>query len=288
MKISFIGLGAMGYPMAGHLPGSHKVTVWNRTDGVAQRHAKEFGSHAAESLAECANAEVVISILPTSVEVNGIVERLLPHLERGTLWIDATSGEPEMARDTAATLAAAGVGFVDAPVTGGVPGAEKGTLTVMMGGAADDAERATEIMKAYGAKIFHVGGIGTGNAIKAMANTMMATNMLIAAECLYSLRKLGFDMKLALDVLNAGSGRSNVSENLLPKRLVDGEWPATFKLWLLDKDVRIATSIMHDQHLSAPIANLASQLYTAALREKPDSDYIEIVKFVAALNGEEW
>lgn len=289
MKIAFVGLGAMGYPMAGHLKKHHDVTVWNRTGEVAERHAKEFGTTRAASLADCAGADAVITIVPTSREVDEIVDPLIGSLRPGTLWIDATSGDPVASRATAARLKAKQIAFVDAPVTGGTPGAIAGTLTVMIGGSREDAERARGICESFGKKIVHVGGVGAGHAIKAVNNAMMAANMLVAAEGLLSLKKFGFDMATALEVLNAGSGRSNVTENLLPKRIVDGEWPLTFKLSLLDKDIRIAASVAHTQHLAVPMLALTSQLYTAALRELgKEADYIEVAKFVAGLNAEIW
>ncbi len=289
MKIAFIGLGAMGYPMAGHLAKHHDVTVWNRTAEGAERHAKEHGTARAASLEECAAADAIITIVPTSHEVDAIADQLIARLRPGTLWIDATSGDPVASRATAARLAARNVAFVDAPVTGGTPGAIAGTLTVMIGGSKEDFERARAICASYGKTIAHVGEVGAGHAIKAVNNAMMAANMLVAAEGLLSLKKFGFDMATALAVLNAGSGRSNVTENLLPKRIVDGEWPLTFKLSLLDKDIRIAASVAHGQHLAVPMLALTSQLYTAALRELGQgADYIEVAKFVAGLNGEEW
>src|SRR3954451_19729480 len=101
MKIAFIGLGAMGYPMARHLSKKHDLIVWNRTHAKAERHASEHGTRAAGELAECAAAEVIITMLPTSREVDEIVGKLAGDLRRGTLWIDATSGDPNVSRETA-------------------------------------------------------------------------------------------------------------------------------------------------------------------------------------------
>ena len=95
MKIAFIGLGAMGFPMARHLAKQHDLLVWNRTREKAERHAREHGTTLANDLADCVNAEVIITMLPTSVEVDGIVDKLLPSVHPGTLWIDATSGDPK-------------------------------------------------------------------------------------------------------------------------------------------------------------------------------------------------
>jgi 3-hydroxyisobutyrate dehydrogenase len=289
MKIGFIGLGAMGYPMAGHLKKEHDVTVWNRTREVAEKHVKQYGTKLAAALDACAEAEVIISIVPTSREVDQLVDAIWETLRPGTLWIDATSGDPVTSGETARRLRTKGVAFVDAPVTGGTPGAVAGTLTVMIGGAADDFARAAAVIKPYAGKVVHVGEVGAGHAIKAINNAMLATNMWAASECFLIAKRFGIDLHTAFDVINAGSGRSNVTENLLPKRLLDGEWTVTFKLQLHDKDIRIAASMAHAQHLAAPMLALTSQLFTAALKNLDEgADYIEVAKYAAAMSGEEW
>jgi 3-hydroxyisobutyrate dehydrogenase len=228
-------------------------------------------------------------MLPTSREVDEIVDKLLPHLRRGTLWIDATSGDPNVSRETAARLAEKGVAFVDAPVTGATVGAENATLTIMIGGSAEDFARAREILRLCGKTIIHVGPIGAGHAIKVLTNSIMGATVWITSECLLLAKQFGIDMKTALEVTNASSGRSNASENLLPMRLRDGKWPLIFKLVHHDKDIRIATSIAHQQHASTPLLALTQQLFTAALHELGDqADYIEVAKVIAAMNGTEW
>ncbi|HYR28062.1 MAG TPA: NAD(P)-dependent oxidoreductase, partial [Thermoanaerobaculia bacterium] len=172
MKIAFIGLGAMGFPMARHLAKEHDVLVWNRTREKAEKHAAEEGSRLANDLAECATAEVIVTILPTSKEVDEIVDRLLPHVQPGTLWIDATSGDPNVSRLTAQRLAEKGVEFVDAPVTGAVVGATNATLTIMIGGSAEAFARAKEILRLNGKTLIHVGPVGSGHAIKVLTNSI--------------------------------------------------------------------------------------------------------------------
>jgi 3-hydroxyisobutyrate dehydrogenase len=289
MRIGFIGLGAMGFPMARHLAKEHEVVVWNRTREKAERHSREHGTKLARDIQDCANAEVIITMLPTSREVDEVIDRMAPALRKGTLFIDATSGDPNVSRETAARLAAAGVDFVDAPVTGAVVGAENATLTIMIGGAAEAFERAKEVLRLCGKTIIHVGEVGGGHAIKALTNTIMGATVWITSECMLIAKKYGIDMKTAFAVTNAGSGRSNASENLLPMRLVEGKWPLVFKLALHDKDIRIASSIAHQQHAATPMLALTSQLFTAALHELGDeADYIEVAKIVARMNGTEW
>lgn len=289
MKIAFIGLGAMGYPMARHLSKEHDVLVWNRTREKAERHAREHGTTLANDLAECASAETIITILPTSREVDDIVDQLMPHLNAGTLWIDATSGDPNTSRLTAARLAARGVEFVDAPVTGAVVGAENATLTIMMGGTAENFARAEAILRLNGKKLIHVGGVGAGHAIKVLTNSIMAATVWITSECLLLAKQLGIDIGTALEVTNSGSGRSNASENLLPMRLRDHQWPLVFKLAHHDKDIRIAASLAHQQHASTPMLALTQQLFSGALHQLGEgADYIEVAKIVAKMNGTTW
>ena len=289
MKIGFIGLGAMGYPMARHLAKEHEVVVWNRTKEKAERHSREHGTKLAQNLTDTAAGDVIITMLPTSREVDEIVGQLLPSVRRGTLWIDATSGDPNVSRETAKRLAAKGVEFVDAPVTGAIVGAENATLTIMIGGSKEAFERAKEILRLNGKTLIHVGDIGSGHAIKVLTNSIMGATVWMTAECLLLAKQLGIDIKTALAVTNAGSGRSNASENLLPMRLAEGKWPLVFKLAHHDKDIRIAASLAHQQHASTPMLALTSQLFTAALHELGDkADYIEVAKIVARMNGTEW
>lgn len=289
MKIAFIGLGAMGYPMARHLSKEHELIVWNRTREKAERHARKHGTKLVKDLAECASAPIIITMLPTSKEVDEIVDELLPHLQEGTLWIDATSGDPNVSRETARRLAGKGVAFVDAPVTGAIVGAENATLTIMMGGTATNVERAKEVLRLNGKTLIHVGDIGAGHAIKVLTNTIMGATVWITSECLLLAKQLGIDLKTALEVTNAGSGRSNASENLLPMRLRDHQWPLVFKLAHHDKDIRIAASLAHQQHASTPMLALTQHLFTASLNQLGEgADYIEVAKIVAKMNGTSW
>ena len=289
MKIAFIGLGAMGFLMARHLSKHHDLLVWNRTREKAERHAREHGTRLAESLDDCAAAEVIITMLPTSREVDEIVDKLAPGLSRGTLWIDATSGDPNVSRQTAVRLATKGVAFVDAPVTGATVGAENATLTIMCGGAPEDFARAEPILQICGKKIIHVGPVGAGHAIKVLTNSIMGATVWITSECLLLAKRYGIDIKTALEVTNSGSGRSNASENLLPMRLIEGKWPLVFKLLHHDKDIRIAASIAHQQHASTPMLALTQHLFTGALNQLGDgADYIEVAKIVAEMNGASW
>src|ERR1043165_9980907 len=264
MNIGFIGLGAMGFPMARHLAKQHDVTVWNRTREKAERHSREHGTKLASDLASTADPEAIITMLPTSKEGDEIADQPLPVVKQGTLWIDATSGDANVSRETAKRLAAKGVTFVDAPVTGATVGAENATLTIMIGGSDADFERARDVLRLCGKTIIHAGSVGAGHSIKVLTNSIMGATVWMTSECLLLAKRYGVDLKTAFAITNAGSGRSNASENLLPMRLLDGKWPLVFKLAHHDKDIRIAASIAHEQHASTPMLALTQQLFTAA------------------------
>src|SRR5947209_905811 len=159
----------------------------------------------------------------------------------------------------------------------------------MIGGDAADFDRAREILQLCGKTIIHVGPVGSGHAIKVLTNTIMGATVWITSECLLLAKQYGIDLKTALAVTNAGSGRSNASENLLPMRLVEKKWPLIFKLAHHDKDIRIAASLAHQQHASTPLLALTQQLFTAALHQLGDqADYIEVAKVIAEMNGTNW
>ncbi|MCY1702248.1 NAD(P)-dependent oxidoreductase [Deinococcus sp. SL84] len=286
MSTAFIGLGAMGYPMAGHLARAFDTLVWNRTPARAQAHAAEFGS-AAYELSSLAHADVIFSCLPTSGEVWEVLRALDGQLEPGSVWVDCTSGHPQAAREQAAWLAERGVHFLDAPVSGGTNGAEAGTLTVMVGGDAAVLERVRPRL-AFAGKVVHVGPTGAGFAVKAVNNALLAVNLWAAGEGLAALKAGGVDLGAALDVINASSGRSNASENLIGQRVLSREFPATFALGLLAKDVGIALDVVAAHKGAAPLLGSAGGLYRAAERVIGGSeDHTAALKLVEQMNDVE-
>ena len=292
-RVAFLGLGAIGAPMARQLARRFDLAVWNRTASRAVAFAStHHGATQARTPAEAvAGRDIVVTCLPTSDEVEQILDGptgLLAGLQRGALVIDCTSGDPEGSRRIAHRLAAAGVGFIDAPVSGGVSGAEQGTLTVMCGGSAANVEKAKPVLEAFGRKIVHCGDVGAGDAIKAVNNAMLAVHIWAAAEGLAALTKAGVNPNIALDVINASSGRSNTSENLFPQRVMTRAFPRTFKLALLDKDLRIAADFARAQKVSSPLLQLTSELFrTARLALGEEADHVEAVKLVEQWSGTE-
>jgi len=293
MKIAFIGLGDIGEPMATHLARDpFELVVWNRTSSKAERFARDHKAKVASTPAEAVrDAAVVITCLPSSAEVEAVLHGdngILDAMRKGSVLIDCTSGDPPTSRSIAAELGGRGVEFIDAPVSGGTTAAKAGTLTVMWGGEATVFERVRPVIEAFGKKIVHAGPVGSGDALKAVNNALLAVHIISTAEGLAILAKAGVDPKVALDVINASSGRSNSSENLIPQRVLTRAFPRTFRLALLEKDIAIAAVMAEDLHARTPVISLTAERFHEA-REKlgESADHVEAVKMVEEENGVE-
>lgn len=276
-SVAFIGLGAMGYLMASHLPKHFEnVYVWNRSENKAQQHATEFGTQAV-TLEKAVQAEIIISCLPTSEQVSEILNQF--PIKNGAIWIDCTSGVPESARIQAQQLAAKGVHFLDAPVSGQTIGAENATLTFMVGGDENAFNQALPVMQAMGKLIKRVGDSGAGFAVKAVNNMLMAVHLCAAAEGFTTLKAHGVNLSEALDCINASSGKSGVTETALPQRILNRSFPVTFGLPLLTKDTGIAIDLIREAKISAPIIGLTQSLIQVAnTMAEPNSDFSAAVK----------
>lgn len=291
--VAFLGLGAIGTPMARHLATpDFTLAVWNRTakkaaDFATTHHVR----HAATPAAAARGASVVVTCFPTSREVAALLDGpdgLIAGMANGTTLLDCTSGDPATSRQIEARLAEHGIGYLDAPVSGGVAGAEIGTLTVMVGGSEAVMAAVMPVLLAFGEKIVHCGPVGSGGALKAVNNALLAVHIWSAAEGLAALVKAGVNPTVALDVINASSGRSNTTQNLFPARVLSRAFPRTFRLALLDKDVGIAAQVMREQKVPSPLIQLTAELFAAAHRELgEEADHVEAVKVVERQAGVE-
>ena len=292
MRISFLGLGAIGTPMAARVAARHELTVWNRTTTRATSFAAQHRCRVADTpRAAAAGAEVLITCLPTSADVEALLggtDGLEAGLTTGTLFIDCTSGDAATSRRLAERLAALGVVYVDAPVSGGTNGAESGTLAVMVGGSQADFERARPVLECFGQRIERIGPVGSGDALKAVNNALLAANILAVGEGLAALVKAGVPAAKALEIINASSGRSFVSEVLVPTRVLNGSWPRTFRLALLDKDVRIAVGLLEETGVEGPVLQLVSEQFREArARLGEGADYMEAIRLIERQAGVE-
>jgi 3-hydroxyisobutyrate dehydrogenase len=292
VRVAFLGLGAIGRPMAERVAQRHELTVWNRTRSRALAFAEGNPAAVAATPREAVgNAEIVITCLPTSADVEGLLggpDGLEAGLREGALFLDCTSGDSATSRRIAERLAGRGVDFADAPVSGGTNGAAAGTLTVMVGADPRVYRRAVPVLESFGSRIVHMGPVGAGDAMKAVNNTLLAVNILALAEGLVGLVKAGVDPRLALETLNTSSGRSFVSEVLVPERVLTGAWPVTFRLALLHKDVGICLGMLRDLGMPAELLGPAGALLAVA-REAlgEEADYLAPIRLAEERAGVE-
>src|SRR5688500_2397125 len=273
--------------MAVQLACRFQLTVWNRTAHRAEEFARLHPARVAATPREAAtDAEALITCLPTSAEVEALLDGangILAGLARGASFFDCTSGDPATSRRIADRLAPLGVEFADAPVSGGTNGAEAGTLTVMVGGSDAAMARAREVLAPFAGRIEHMGPVGTGHAMKAVNNALLAANIVSVGEGLATLVAAGVPAAKAVEVLNASSGRTFVSE-----RVLTGAWPRTFRLALLEKDVRIALGVADGEGVDAPLLELAADvLGTARAALGGDPDYLEAIRLIERSAGVE-
>ena len=271
MSAGFIGLGAMGAPMARHLHGRGLLAVvGNRTAAKAQALAAELGVTAAASAADFAGCDVVALCVSLDADVLENVQALAEVLAAGAVVIDHSTVSVDTARQAQALLAARGIGFVDAPVSGGVEGARNGKLSVMAGGSEADLAKARPVLEAYAARITHMGDTGAGQATKAVNQVLVAGINEAVCEGLALGEKLGLDADKLLPTLMAGAAGNWFLEKrgatMLANQFVPG-----FKCGHLLKDLRIVEGMARDAGVQAPVVAQALADY-ARLVEQGQGD----------------
>lgn len=284
LKIAFIGLGAMGWHMASHLPKlGHQVLVWNRTTSKADEHEVLFGTNSVD-ITEAVQADYIFSCLPTSADVERLIALHPP--KENSIWIDCTSGVPESAKKLSELLLKKNVHYLDAPVSGQTIGAERGTLTVMIGGDENAFIQAKPIIDAFSGLIEYVGESGSGFAVKAVNNTLMATHLWALGEGLAVLKSKGVDLSAALNCINHSSGKSSISENIMAQRVLNRKFEKTFALDLLQKDIGIALNLLHEEQLELPLMNLVqSQFELTPKDEARQLDFSAAVRCIEQQNA---
>lgn len=291
-KVGFIGLGAMGRPMAANLiAAGHTLTVYDLVPAaVAELTGK--GAAAAATPAELSAAsDFIITMLPNGAIVEAVVagaNGLLSGGRAGQVIIDMSSVTPAHTRKMAAVAAVAGVEYIDAPVSGGVAGAAAGTLTIMAGGKTEVLERCRPILDVLGKKIYHVGDVGAGDAVKLVNNMLLGINMAAVAEAMTLGVKAGLDPKILYEVIAASSGRSYALEAKTPNFILKGQFEPGFAIDLQYKDLEMATQTGKDLGLPLLLANVAGQVFeTARARGLGRKDISALVTLQEELAGVE-
>ena len=293
-QIGFVGIGAMGWHMAGHLSRKQfPVAVYDIDRARQDRFVQSHQCRSAASLADLGNGvATVITMLPTGGDVRDVLlsaedGALAKAMPAGAVVIDMSSSDPAGTRELSAVLATRGVTLVDAPVSGGTRGAEAGSLTIMIG--SDDKaaiERVRPILGAMGHKLFETGGSGSGHAMKALNNFIAGTSYLAAAEALVVGTRFGLDPSLMTDIINQSTGRTFQTENLIKQQVLSRKFGSGFALALLAKDVKIAADLAEHLQAHAPVSAMARDLWAQARDAlAPGSDHSSAIQLWEKLNG---
>ncbi|WP_300303554.1 NAD(P)-dependent oxidoreductase [Ferrovibrio sp.] len=264
-KVAFIGLGVMGYPMAGHLvKAGHTVTVWNRSTDKADRWvAQHKGQKADTPKAAAAGAEFVMACVGNDDDLRSVVygeTGALAGMGKGAIFVDHTTASADVARELYAKAKAAGFGFVDAPVSGGQAGAENGQLTIMCGGNAADYDKVKPVIQAYAKMQNLLGGPGSGQLTKMMNQICIAGVVQGLAEALAFGRAAGLDVMKAVEVISKGAAQSWQMDNR-HKTMIEGKFDYGFAVDWMRKDLGICLAEARRNGSSLPVTALVDQFY---------------------------
>lgn len=288
-RVGLIGLGAMGSPMARNLlKAGFRLAVWARRPESA-RGILDAGADWAESPRELAErSEVVILMVTNSPDVQQLVleQGVLDGAAPGTVIVDMSTIAPAVSRSLAETCAARNVAFLDAPVSGGTQGAASGTLTIMVGGAADALERVRPILEALGARIFHVGESGSGEVVKLVNNILVGVIAAATAEALVLGVKAGARLDMMEQVVGASTGASWQLSNQFPLRAFDGSFRPGFMTNLLAKDLELALDLGAESGAPLYLTALARQLYgEVQAKGYGADDYTSVLRILESVAG---
>lgn len=289
-QITFIGLGMMGYPMAGRLASSgYPLNAFDLKSDTLERFVNEFSGVAYSSAIEASkDTTIVITMLPSSDEVyatllgldesQGVVSVLKP----GSIVIDMSSSDPVRTRKLADILDKRRITLVDAPVSGGLKKAQEGNLSIMFGGDRESLKRCRKILEKLGSAIFHTGSVGTGHAMKALNNYVSAAGLVAVVEALHAGEKFGLDPKIMTAILNASTGKNNTTENKVLQYMLSGDFNSGFSLQLMVKDLGLAVQLADELDVSAPLAHTCLAIWRKAADAQQDNiiDHTEMYRLM--------
>ncbi|MDG2176395.1 MAG: NAD(P)-dependent oxidoreductase [Gammaproteobacteria bacterium] len=275
IKVGFIGIGNMGWPMAMNIHEvGYTLTVFDLDSARSESFAVETGARSAVSLAELGEMDFVIIMLPNGHVVREVLIEtedgaFIQHAQKGCIVIDMSSAEPTGTRSLAEELAIKEVACIDAPVSGGVARAKLGTLTIMIGAEDKQAlEKAKPLLQIMGDQLFETGGIGAGHATKALNNLIAATSFVATSEAMLAAKRFGLDLDTFVDVVNVSSGQNFMTDKVMKDHVIGEKYATGFAMGLLVKDVGIANELCDAVNMHAPLSNLVLKRWQEALDVK--------------------
>ncbi|MDE2165404.1 MAG: NAD(P)-dependent oxidoreductase [Alphaproteobacteria bacterium] len=265
MKVAFLGLGVMGYPMAGHLAkNGHEVTVYNRTTSRAEDWVKEFGGALRPTPADAATAaEIIFACVGNDDDLRAVVtgpQGAFAGMQRGAIFIDHTTASAEVARELHQLGKERGIGFLDAPVSGGQAGAQNGKLTIMVGGDADVFAKAQPVMAHYGRAVTLMGPAGSGQLTKMVNQITIAGLLQGLSEGLNFALRAGLDGKKVVEVISKGAAQSWQMENRA-LTMMEGKFDFGFAVDWMRKDLGICLGEARRNKSALPVTALVDQFY---------------------------
>jgi 3-hydroxyisobutyrate dehydrogenase-like beta-hydroxyacid dehydrogenase len=281
--VGLLGLGLMGRPIGANLlKAGFSLTVWNRTASREEPLVAQGARAATHPREVAATSDVVIAIVSDPPAVEQVFwgpDGALGGMRAGSVLVDSSTVTPALARRAAAACAERGVEFLDAPVTGGTWGAEKGELVMMVGGPAETLKRVEPVFSAIAKKWFHLGGHGAGQAIKLAMNMLFAIEVDALAEALALCTASGIPGERLVEVMQSSMGRAPVLDVKAPLMLKH-EYPPSFPLRLMHKDMRLAMELGKELNVKLPAGSAATEAYGAVLKAaREDVDYAAIGRF---------
>ncbi len=281
-RVGLVGLGKMGAPMAANIvQGGYSLTVFDLNEDAAKQVATSTGAVVAANLQDLArDCGMVIAMVPDGKAVRHLFldQGMADAASPGTIFIDMSSSDPNGTRALGAEMTARGLKFIDAPVSGGVKGAENGTLSIMIGG--DDAviDACEPLLSTMGGQLFRTGALGCGHAMKALNNYVSAAGVVAAIEALRMGEAFGLDPTHMTDILNVSTGRNNTTEKKIKQHVIPQTYGSGFSLGLMCKDIATAVSIGQSVNQNIPFAESCLTYWNDALETLgPDADHTAAV-----------
>ena len=282
-RVGFIGLGLMGRPMGLNLlKAGFPLTVWNRTRARTEPLAAAGAAVASAPKEVATRSDVVITIVSDPPALESVLwgaEGALGSMARGSLLIDSSTVSPALARRVAADCSARGIEFLDAPVTGGTWGAEKGELVFMIGGKSETLERARPVFEAMGKRFFHLGENGAGQTVKLAMNLILALQVQALSEALALVAGSGIAGQKLVEVMQSSMARAPVLDVKAPV-ILEKKYAPSFPLRLMHKDMSLALELGNQTGVALPAAAAAREVYNYVLgAAKEDLDYAAVARF---------